>query len=247
MKEQFVRTAMVLGEEGISLLTGSRVAVFGLGGVGGHAVEALARSGVGALDLIDSDTVSESNLNRQIIATFDTIGRLKTQVMRERIAKINPECRVSTYECFYLPEERERFPFAEYDYIVDAVDTVAAKLDLAVTAERMGIPIISSMGTGNKLDPGSLRLADIYETSVCPLARVMRRELKARGVRSLRVVYSGEPARKPFELKTQNASEPEASGGVGGFKRPVPGSTSFVPAAAGLMMAGEVVRVLSRA
>lgn len=247
MKEQFVRTAMVLGEEGISLLMGSRVAVFGLGGVGGHVVEALARSGVGALDLIDSDTVSESNLNRQIIATLDTIGRLKTQVMRERIARINPECRVSTYECFYLPEERERFPFAEYDYIVDAVDTVAAKLDLAVTAERMGIPIISSMGTGNKLDPGSLRLADIYETSVCPLARVMRRELKARGVRGLRVVYSGEPARKPFNPETQSASGPEASGGAGCYKRAVPGSTSFVPAVAGLMMAGEVIRVLSKA
>lgn len=250
MKEQFVRTAMVLGEEGISLLMQSRVAVFGLGGVGGHAVEALARSGVGALDLIDNDMVSESNLNRQIIATLDTVGRPKTQVMRERIAKINPECRVRTYDCFYLPEEREKIPFAEYDYIVDAVDTVAAKLDLAVTAERMGIPVISSMGTGNKLDPGGLKLADIYETSVCPLARVMRRELKARGVRGLRVVYSREPARKPFETEVHNASaesagEPKEPGRAGGYKRPVPGSTSFVPAVAGLMIAGEVIRVLS--
>lgn len=229
MKEQFVRTAMLLGEEGIERLAGSRVAVFGLGGVGGHVVEALARSGVGALDLIDNDRVSLSNLNRQIIATLDTVGRMKTQVMKERIASVCPGCKVTLYNCFYLPQEREQFPFEEYDYIVDAIDTVTAKIDLAVTAENLGIPIISSMGTGNKLDPCRLRMADIYDTKVCPLAKVMRRELRARGVRGLRVVYSEEQARKPFEIG----------------ESAVPGSTAFVPAVAGMIMAGEVVCTLS--
>lgn len=240
MKEQFVRTAMLLGEEAVLRLMQKRVAVFGIGGVGGHAIEALARSGVGALDLIDNDVVSLSNLNRQIIATYDTVGRLKTEVMKERIAAINPECRVTVYNTFYLPEKRESFPFDEYDYIVDAIDTVTAKIDLAVLAQELEIPIISSMGTGNKLDPSRLETADIYETRVCPLAKVMRRELKLRGVRGLRVVYSTEEPRKPMPLK-----EAEESCGV--KKRATPASMAIVPAVAGLMMAGEVIRTMAEA
>lgn len=239
MKEQFVRTAMLLGEDGITNLSEKRVAVFGIGGVGGHVVEALARSGVGSLDLIDNDTVSVSNINRQIIATHDTVGQYKTQVMKKRILGINPDCKVNTYECFYLPEERENFPFAEYDYIVDAIDTVTAKLDLAVTAYKMGIPIISSMGTGNKLDPTRLEVADIYETSVCPLAKVMRRELKAREILRLKVVYSKEQAMTPLRVSVQDT--------VGANRRAIPGSTAFVPAVAGLILAGEVIRELAHA
>lgn len=241
MKEQFIRTAMLLGEEGVQRLLGKRVAVFGIGGVGGHVVEALARSGVGALDLIDNDVVSPSNLNRQIIALWDTIGRQKTQVMKERIANINPECSVTVWNCFYLPEERENFPFEKYDYIVDAVDTVSAKIDLAVTAQTLEIPIISSMGTGNKLDPSQLEVADIYETSVCPLARVMRRELRARGVKELLVVYSREAVRTPVENLEEAAKEAVSKTN----HRVTPGSTAFVPAAAGLIIASVVVRNLS--
>lgn len=241
MQEQFIRTAMVLGEEGVKRLMDVRVAVFGIGGVGGHVVEALARSGVGALDLIDNDTVSISNLNRQIIATHDTIGRQKTEVMKERIAAINPDCAVRTYECFYLPEKRGEFPFEEYDYIVDAIDTVTAKIDLAVVAQEKGIPMISSMGTGNKLDPARLEVANIYDTSVCPLARVMRRELKVRGVTALKVVYSREQARTPFPVTGEDGSKSVREG----TGHPVPGSTAFVPAAAGLIIAGAVIRRLS--
>lgn len=241
MQEQFIRTAMLLGEGGVEQLMNKRVAVFGIGGVGGHAAEALARSGIGALDLIDNDSVSLSNLNRQIIATFDTVGRQKTEVMKERILSINPNCLVRTYECFYLPEEREQFPFGEYDYIVDAVDTVTAKIDLALAAQEMGIPIISSMGTGNKLDPTRLEVADIYDTSVCPLAKVMRKELKSRGIRALKVVYSREEARTPLPVKGEDGQVPvrENTG------RPAPGSTAFVPAVAGLIIAGEVILSLA--
>lgn len=239
MKEQFIRTAMLLGEEGIACLQSKRVAVFGIGGVGGHAIEALARSGIGALDLIDNDVVSISNLNRQIVATHDTIGRPKTEVMQERIKSIQPDCQVRTYHTFYLPEERDKFPFAEYDYIIDAIDTVTAKLDLAVVAQQMGIPIISSMGTGNKLDPTQLEVTDIYETSVCPLAKVMRKELKARGVTKLKVVYSKEKVLKPLPLQ-ENYNETG-----GNTKRATPGSTAFVPAVAGLILAGEVIRELA--
>ena len=240
MKEQFIRTAMLLGEEGLERLAGKRVAVFGIGGVGGHVVEALARSGVGAIDLIDNDVVSISNINRQIIATHDTVGQYKTQVMKQRILSIHPECRVTTYECFYLPQEKHLFPFKEYDYIVDAIDTVTAKLDLAVTAHELGIPMISSMGTGNKLDPTRLEIADIYDTSVCPLAKVMRKELKARGIPALKVVYSREPALTPMEVSIQeNATQAAQS------RRATPGSTAFVPAVAGLILAGEVIRELA--
>ena len=230
MEEQFVRTAMLLGQEGIESLQNKKVAVFGIGGVGGHAIEALARSGVGFLDLIDNDVVSKSNINRQIIATHDTVGRYKTEVMRERIQAINPRCKVRIYNTFYLPDLRDRFPFAEYDYIVDAIDTVTAKIDLALAAWELSIPIISSMGTGNKLNPSCLEITDIYKTSVCPLAKVMRRELKKRGVKQLKVVYSREAPLKPL---------------IPGEKSTTPGSTAFVPAVAGLMMAGEVVRALS--
>ncbi len=238
MKEELVRTAMLLGESAVSLLMQKRVAVFGIGGVGGHVTEALARSGVGALDLVDNDVVSLSNINRQIIATHETVGRLKTEVMRERIASINPECRVTIYNTFYLPEERENFPFEEYDYIVDAIDTVTAKIDLALTAQELNIPIISSMGTGNKLDPSRLRPADIYETRVCPLAKIMRKELRARGVNKLRVVYSDEEIRKPVMLEGEEKGETEG-------RRAIPGNIAFVPAVAGLIMAGEVIRTLA--
>ncbi len=237
MKEQFIRTAMLLGEESIDRLQTKRVAVFGIGGVGGHVVEALARSGVGALDLIDNDVVSVSNINRQIIATYDTVGRYKTEVMKERIRSINPDCKVTIYNTFYLPEERNKFPFTEYDYIVDAIDTVTAKIDLAVLSQELSIPLISSMGTGNKLDPSQFEITDIYKTSICPLAKVMRKELKERGVKKLKVIYSKEEARKPLPLEEEAQNENK--------RRATPGSTAFVPAVAGLMIAGEVIRELA--
>ena len=246
MREQFVRTAMLLGEDGIASLSQKRVAVFGIGGVGGHVVEALARSGVGHLDLIDNDTVNISNINRQIIATYDTIGQYKTQVMKKRIESINPDCTVTTYECFYLPQEREKFPFEKFDYIVDAIDTVTAKLDLAMAAYEMEIPMISSMGTGNKLDPTRLEVADIYETSVCPLAKVMRRELKARGIPKLKVVYSREVAMTPLSVTSLKESS-GISDSTGQVRRSTPGSCAFVPAVAGLILAGEVIRELAAA
>ena len=237
MQEQFIRTAMLMGEEAIQCLAHKRVAIFGIGGVGGHAAEVIARSGVGAIDLIDNDVVSVSNINRQIIATHDTVGQYKTQVMKQRILSIHPQCRVTTWECFYLPQEREKFPFAEYDYIVDAIDTVTAKLDLAVLGQELGIPVISSMGTGNKLEPSMLEVADLYETSVCPLAKVMRKECKARGIKALKVVYSKEVALTPQILP---GMEQEM-----GQRRAIPGSTAFVPAAAGLLLGAEVVKDLA--
>lgn len=228
MTEQFARTELLLGEEAMERLRASRVAVFGIGGVGGHAAEALTRSGVGALDLIDNDRVSETNLNRQIIALHSTLGRYKTEVMRERILDINPEAKVRIHNCFYLPETADQFCFSDYSYVIDAIDTVTGKLQLVLEAQAAGIPIISSMGAGNKLDPTAFSVADIYETAVCPLARVMRRELKSRGVKSLKVVYSKEKAREPLEGKQR-----------------IPGSTAFVPAVAGLILAGEVIRDLT--
>lgn len=237
MQEQFVRTGLLLGEEGIDRLSRAAVAVFGIGGVGGHATEALARSGVGRFLLVDNDRVALSNLNRQLIATQDTVGKYKTEVMKERILSINPNAVVETRECFYLPENADEFDLGSYDYVIDAVDTVAAKLELAVRCDRLGVPIISSMGAGNKLDPTKFVVTDIYKTSVCPLARVMRRELKARGIRKLKVVYSTEEARKPIEGLL---SEEEK-----GSRRAVPGSIAFVPSVAGLIAAGEAVRELS--
>lgn len=236
MKEQFVRSALLLGEDGIENLDCAKVAVFGIGGVGGFTVEALARAGIGHFLLVDNDLVSPSNINRQIIALWETVGREKTLVMKERILAINPEAQVETRECFFLPENADEIDFSEYDYIVDAVDTVSAKLEIIVRAGKAGVPVISCMGAGNKLDPTRFTVTDIYETRVCPLARVMRRELKKRGVQSCKVVYSTETAKKPLPGLL---SEEEAAA-----RREVPGSVSFVPSVAGLIAAGEVVREL---
>lgn len=230
---QFSRTELLLGKENMQKLKNSRVAVFGIGGVGGHAAEALARSGVGALDLIDSDVISVTNINRQIIATLDKVGEYKTDVMKERIALINPEADVRVYRKFFLPENADEFDFTQYDYVIDAVDTVSAKIELVMKAQAAGTPIICSMGAGNKLDPSAFEVADLYATSVCPLARIMRTELRKRGVKKLKVVYSKEPPVTPLP------SDEECG------KRTVPGSTAFVPSVAGLIIAGEVIRDLS--
>lgn len=230
MPEQFSRTELLLGQEAMDRLRRSRVAVFGIGGVGGHVVEALARAGVGRLDLIDHDKVSMSNINRQIIATLDTVGMDKVDVMKERILSINPEAQVETHQCFYLPENADIFDLSQYSYVVDAIDTVTAKIELILRAEEAGVPVISCMGTGNKLNPMQLEIADIYQTSVCPLAKVMRRELRKRNVEKLKVLYSKEEPIKNY-LSVQG--------------RAVPGSVSFVPSAAGLIIASEVIKELS--
>lgn len=222
MENQFARTEALLGVEAMERLKESRVAIFGVGGVGGYVAEALARSGVGAIDLIDRDKISITNLNRQIIALHSTVGKWKVEVMKERILDINPDCKVKAYPCFYLPENSKDFDFTMYSYIVDAVDTVTAKLQLVMEAKKAGTPIISSMGAGNKLNPASFEVADIYQTSVCPLAKVMRRELRKRGVESLKVVYSKE---EPVKINTS-----------------VPASTAFVPSVAGMIIASEVVK-----
>lgn len=234
MDDQFSRTRLLLGDDGIEKLKNACVAVFGVGGVGGYAVEALARAGVGALDLIDNDTVACSNLNRQIIATHDMIGKLKVDVAADRVHAINPDCTVRVYRTFYLPETKDQFDFSQYDYVVDAIDTVSGKISLVLQAKEAGVPIISAMGAGNKLDPSRFEVADLYKTSVCPLARVMRTECRKRGIKHLKVVYSKEPPVTPLV-----SAENMAPG-----KRSVPGSVSFVPAAAGLILAGEVVRDL---
>lgn len=241
-EQQFERTALLLGASGVNRLKNARVAVFGIGGVGGYVCEALVRSGVGAIDLIDHDQVSVTNLNRQIIATWKTIGRDKVDVMRERILEINPEARVRIYKCFFLPENADTFPFAEYDYVVDAVDTVTAKIELVLRARAVGVPMISSMGTGNKLDGSRLRVGDIYQTSVCPLARVMRRELKKRGVERLKVVYSEETPLRPMAETGGSDGREEAENAP--ERKLTPGSVAFVPSVAGLMIAGEVVKDL---
>lgn len=235
MDDQFIRSRMVLGDGAIQRLAEARVAVFGLGGVGGYAAEALARAGVGALDLIDHDTVSLSNLNRQILALHSTLGRGKAEVARERILDINPACRVQVWPVFYTPDTADQFDFTAYSYIVDAVDTVTAKLCLAERATAAGTPIISAMGTGNKLDASQFRVADISKTTMCPLARVMRRELGKRGIRHLKVVYSPEEPLSP-----QGWEEEAAALG----KRQIPGSLPWVPGAAGLILAGAVVQDL---
>jgi len=232
MSEAFSRTELIYGREAMERIASSHIAVFGIGGVGGYVVEALARSGVGALDLIDSDKVVTSNLNRQIIATRSTIGRFKVDVAAERIADINPHCKVRTFKTFYLPETADRFDFADYDYVVDAIDTVTGKLTLIENAKAAGVPIISSMGAGNKVNPAAFEVSDIYKTSVCPLAKVMRRECKKRGIKSLKVVYSKEEPRTPLELIQE------------GSRRSIPGSTAFVPSVAGLIIAGEIINDL---
>ena len=233
MENQWIRTELLLGEEVVEQLKKSHVAVFGVGGVGGYVVEALARTGVGTFDLIDRDTVSVSNINRQIIATHSTVGKVKVEVMKDRILEINPEAKVNIHKCFFLPENAGEFDFSRYSYVVDAVDTVTAKIELVMQARKAGVPIISSMGAGNKLDPTKFEVTDIYKTSVCPLAKVMRKELKKRGVKNLKVVYSTEKALQPGV---------DLSGEEG--RRAVPGSVAFVPSVAGLIAAGEVIKDL---
>lgn len=235
MEEQFLRTQMLLGEQAVMRLHQARVAIFGLGGVGGYVLEALARSGIGALDLIDRDTLSVSNLNRQILATHTTEGQLKVEAGRQRVLDIYPECVVRTYPIFYTPETADQFDFTQYDYVVDAIDTVTGKLALAQQAAEAGTPIISCMGTGNKLDASRFEVADLAKTSMCPLARVMRRELGKRGIKHMKVVYSQEKAHTPTGWEEEAAA-------IG--KRQIPGSVAFVPGAAGLILAGEVVRDL---
>ena len=245
MDNQFCRTEMLLGKEAMEMLKNARVAIFGIGGVGGHTVEALARCGVGAFDLIDNDTVCFSNLNRQIIATRDTLDCYKVDVMKERILSINPEANVKVYKCFYLPETAEEFTFANYSYVVDAIDTVTGKLQLVIQAREAGVPIISCMGTGNKLNPTELEISDIYKTSVCPLAKVMRRELKKRGVDKLKVLYSKENPMTPISCESDgNHCDTLEMEGVQ-TRRAIPGSTSFVPSVAGLIIASEVVKDLT--
>lgn len=233
MLEELSRTELLIGGEGIEKLKHSKIAVFGVGGVGGYVVEALARCGVGTFILTDNDVVSVSNINRQIIALHSTIGRQKTEVIKERLFDINPSVNVELHNCFYLPESHDDYNFAEYDYVIDCVDTVAAKIDIILEAGKAGTPVISSMGTGNKLNPQMLEISDIYKTSVCPLARVMRYELKKRGVKNLKVLYSKE---NPIKV-----SAPLEEGSK---RRSIPGSIAFVPAAAGLIIASEVVKDL---
>lgn len=250
MLNQFSRTQLLIGEAAINKLQKSRVAVFGIGGVGGYVCEALVRSGVGAFDLVDDDKVCLTNLNRQIIATRKTVGKYKADVMKERMLDINPDVDVRIHRCFFLPENADDFPFDEYDYVVDAVDTVTAKIELILRAKAHNVPIISAMGAGNKLDPGRFKIADIYQTSVCPLARVMRRELKKRHVKNLKVVYSDEQPIRPLEdmsisCRTGCICPPGAQHKCT-ERRDITGSTAFVPAVAGLMIAGEIVKDLSK-
>ena len=233
MHEQFLRTQMLLGTDALIRLQKARVAVFGIGGVGGYTVEALARSGVGQLDLIDSDTVSVSNINRQILATHSTVGMPKVEAAKRRILDINPDCTVRTHQIFYTPETADQFDFTQYDYIVDAIDTVTGKLQLVQRAFEVGTPIICCMGTGNKLDAAAFEVADISKTTMCPLARIMRKELSKRGIRHLKVVYSKEEALTPTGWEEEAAA-------LG--KRQIPGSVAFVPGAAGLILAGEVIK-----
>ena len=249
MLNQFSRTELLFGKEAMDSLFHARIAVFGIGGVGGYVCEALIRSGVQSFDLIDDDKVCLTNLNRQIIATRKTIGKYKADMMKERMLDINPQAVIRVHKCFFLPENADQFPFHEYDYIVDAVDTVTAKIALIIKAQEMNIPVISAMGAGNKQNPGRLQVADIYDTKVCPLARVMRRELKKRGVKKLKVVYSDEPPIKPVEDMSiscrTNCICPPGAQHKCTERRDIPGNAAFVPAAAGLMMAGEIVRDLS--
>lgn len=249
MQNQFSRSELLIGKEGIEKLHKSRVAIFGIGGVGGYTVDALVRSGVEQIDLIDDDKVCLTNLNRQLIATRKTVGKDKVDIMRERILEINPKVTVNVYKTFFLPENADTFPFEEYDYVVDAVDTVTAKIQLVMEAKEAGVPIISSMGAGNKLDPTAFQVADIYKTSVCPLAKVMRRELKKRGIKKLKVVYSQEKPIRPIEdmsisCRTHCICPPGAAHKCT-ERRDIPGSTAFVPSVVGLIIAGEVIKDLA--
>lgn len=234
MCDQFSRTEMLLGPEAMDRIKNARIAVFGIGGVGGHTVEALVRSGIQHIDIIDNDTVSVTNINRQIIATHSSIGKYKVDVMKERILDINPEAKVKAFRCFYLPETKDQFDFKQYDYVVDAVDTVTAKIQLILQAKEAGTKIICAMGAGNKLDPTKFEVSDISKTSVCPLARVMRQECKKRGIKDVKVVYSKEISLQPL-VESKEISE----------KRSIPGSNAFVPSVAGLIIAGEIIRELA--
>lgn len=257
MENQFSRTELLIGKKAMERLKNARVAVFGIGGVGGHVLEALVRSGVGTVDIIDNDRVCLSNLNRQIIATYKTLGMYKVDAAQQRMKEINPEAVIHKYNTFFLPETAEQFDFTQYDYVADAIDTVAGKIELVLRAKEAGIPVISSMGAGNKMDPTAFEVADIYETSVCPLARVMRRELKKRGVEGLKVVYSKEQAAAPAGwqeidgLDGEERHRGEDGGGCikagegGTGRRRIPGSNAFVPAVAGLIIAGEIIKDLT--
>ena len=238
MTKKFDRTQRLVGKSGLEKLKNAHVAVFGIGGVGGHAVDALVRSGIGEITIVDSDEVAESNINRQLIATTKSVGRKKVEVMKEHLQDINPEVKVHVHDCFFLPETKDQFDFSVYNYVIDAVDTVTAKLALVEACQDAGVPIVSSMGAGNKLDPTAFEVTDIYKTSVCPLAKVMRKELKARGVKHLKVVYSKEIPLEPIEDEAFVSDEKRS-------RRATPGSIAFVPSVAGLILAGEVVKDLA--
>ena len=250
MLNQFSRTELLLGKEAMERLSNCRVAVFGIGGVGGYTVEALVRSGIGAIDIIDDDKVCLTNINRQLYATRKTVGQYKVDVAAERIAEINPKATVRTYKTFYTPETADQFDFSQYDYVVDAIDTVTGKIGLVLQAQAAGTPIISSMGAGNKLDPTAFQVADIYETSVCPLAKVMRKELSRRGVKSLKVVYSKEKPMTPIDDMATNCKVncicPPGTARKCTQRRQVPGSNAFVPPVVGLIIAGEVIKDLTK-
>ena len=239
MGKKFDRTKRLLGADAMTKLNQAHVAVFGIGGVGGHAVDALVRSGIGEITIVDSDDVAESNINRQLIATTKTIGKKKVDVMKAHLLEINPEVKVHAYDCFFLPETQSQFDFSEYDYVIDAVDTVTAKLALVEASRDAEVPIVSSMGAGNKLDPTAFEVTDIYKTSVCPLAKVMRKELKARGIKKLKVVYSKEIPLEPLEDEDFISDEKRS-------RRATPGSVAFVPSVAGLILAGEVIKDLAK-
>ena len=249
MLNQFARTQLLLGKDNMDRLAEAKVAIFGIGGVGGYVAEALARSGVGSFVLVDDDKVCLTNLNRQIIATRKTVGKYKAEVMRDRILEINPDAEVEVRKCFYLPENADEFDFNEYSYVVDAVDTVTAKLEIIMRAKECGVPVISSMGAGNKLDPTKFQVADIYKTSMCPLAKVMRRELKKRGVKKLKVVYSTEKPTRPLDDMSvscrTNCICPPGAAHKCTERRDIPGSVAFVPSVVGLIIAGEVVKDLT--
>ena len=238
MPDKFTRTKMLFGSAAIEKLKNSRVAVFGIGGVGGYTVEALTRSGIGNLDLFDNDKISVTNINRQIYATTKTIGFDKVDIAKERILEINPDCVVNIYKLFFLPETSGEVDFEKYDYIVDAIDTISGKIELIMQAKKYNIPIINSMGAGNKIDPTGFEVVDIYDTKICPLARIMRRELKKRGIEKLKVVYSKEPPLVPFNFESETEESKETK------KRQIPGSNAFVPPVAGLIIAGEVIKDL---
>ena len=251
MLNQFSRTQLLYGEEAMAKFRSSRVAVFGIGGVGGYVVEALARSGICALDLIDDDKVCLTNINRQIIATRKTVGQYKVEVAAERVHEINPDCEVRAHRCFFLPETQDQFDFTEYDYVVDAIDTVTGKLAIIEKSKEAGVPVISSMGAGNKVNPAMFEVADIYKTSICPLAKVMRRECRKRGIESLKVVYSKEEPRRPLEDMSiscrQHCICPPGTARKCTERRDIPGSTAFVPSVVGLIIAGEVINDLAKA